>query len=173
MSIQFSPVIATQARGKGSAFSVKQIDLRELGEKASPVAVLADFRVLERPFGPHPHAGFSAVTYVFEDSKGALRARDSLGNDAVIGPGGIVWTQAGTGLMHHEVPAENDRELHGLHIIVNLSARNKLAPPKVLRLEGHDVPEWRNAAGDRVRVAVGAFEGVFSPIVPVEPFQLA
>src|SRR5580692_3136577 len=97
MSIQFSPVIATQARGKGSAFSVKQIDLRELGEKASPVTVLAGFRVIERPFGPHPHVGFSAVTYVFEDSKGALWAR-ALGNDAVIGPGGIVWTQAGSGL---------------------------------------------------------------------------
>jgi hypothetical protein len=32
-----------------------------------------------------------------EDSEGKLRSRDSLGNDLVTGPGGIVWTQAGSG----------------------------------------------------------------------------
>ena len=56
-----------------------------------------EFRVTGRPFPPHPHAGFSAVTYVLEDSEGKLRSRDSLGNDLVTGPGGIVWTQAGSG----------------------------------------------------------------------------
>ena len=31
-------------------------------------------RVRGQPFSPHPHAGFSAVTYVFEDSEGSLEA---------------------------------------------------------------------------------------------------
>jgi redox-sensitive bicupin YhaK (pirin superfamily) len=65
MSIQFSPVIAARPQGKGGSFSVKSIDLDELGERASPVAVLHDFRVSGRPFPPHPHAGFSAVSLVF------------------------------------------------------------------------------------------------------------
>jgi hypothetical protein len=45
------------------------IKLLDLDERPSPIAVLDDFRVCGRPFGPHPHAGSSALTYVFEDSR--------------------------------------------------------------------------------------------------------
>jgi hypothetical protein len=72
---------------------------------------------------------------VFEDSPGDLRSRDSLGNDVVTGPGGIVWTQAGSGLLHEETPADPDRELHGLQVFVNLSSNNKLAAPQMPRKE--------------------------------------
>ena len=106
MPIRFSPVVATRARGEGSAFSIRSIDLEALGDVGSPVALLDDFRVSGRPFGPHPHAGFSAVTYVFEDSPGSLRSRDSLGDDLVVDPGGLVWTLAGSGVLHEEIPAE-------------------------------------------------------------------
>ncbi len=169
MSIRFSPIISARTRSAGGAFSLKAVDLRVLGDHASPVTVLDDFRVRGQPFSPHPHAGFSAVTYVFEDSEGKLRSRDSLGNDVVVGPGGIVWTQAGSGVIHHEVPAD-DCELHGLQLFVYLSAKKKLVDPRMLRLQGNQVPEWRNEAGDRVRVVVGAFEGLLSPLVPAEPF---
>ena len=171
MTMQISPVISARTRGDGS-FSVKTIDLDALGDRASPVVLLDDFRVRGQPFGPHPHAGFSAVTYVLEDSQGSLRSRDSLGNDNVVGPGGIVWTEAASGVMHEEVPAESGRELHGLQIFVNLSAKNKLIPPKVLRLFGGEVPEWQDEAGGRVRVVVGSFKGVQSPILPAEPVDL-
>jgi len=170
MSVQFTRLIASQTSGKGSTFSVQSIDLGELGERATPVAVLDQFRVRSRPFPPHPHAGFSAVTYVLEDSEGSLRSRDSLGDDVVMGPGGIVWTQAGSGVIHEEVPAHPDRELHGLQIFVNLSSKNKLVAPQMLRLERNKMPEWRNNTGDCVRVVVGSFEGLSSPLNPVEPF---
>ncbi|MDW4800158.1 pirin family protein, partial [Escherichia coli] len=81
----------------------------------------------------------------------------------------LVWTQAGSGVVHHEVPAD-DRELHGLQLFVNLSAKNKLVEPRMLRLQGGDVPEWHGEDGDRVRIVVGAYDGRLSPLVPVEPF---
>ena len=170
--IHFSPVIRSRARDEGGAFSVRSVELQAMGGRRSPVLVLDDFRVSRHIFGPHPHAGFSAVTYVLEDSPGGLRSRHSLGNDVVVGPGGIVWTQAGSGVLHDEMPAETGRELHGLQVFVNLSARNKLAEPRVLKLDGKEVPEWRSDSGDRVRVAVGRFDGVSSPLVPAEPFDL-
>jgi len=170
--IHFSPVLQSRARGGGSVFSVRSVELSQLRERALPVLVLDDFRVSQHIFGPHPHAGFSAVTYVLQDSPGGLRSRDSLGNDVVVGPGGIVWTQAGSGVLHDEMPAEIGRELHGLQVFVNLSAKNKLAEPRVLKLDGKEVPEWRSDLGDRVRVAVGRFDGVSSPLVPAEPFDL-
>jgi redox-sensitive bicupin YhaK (pirin superfamily) len=156
----------------GPGFSVHSIDLHARGVHASPVIVLDEFRVDGRPFQPHPHAGFSAVTYVFEDSPGGVRSGDSLGNDIRVGPGGIVWTQAGCGVLHHEVPANGDRQLHGAQFFVNLSARNKLLAPRTLWLDGPSVPEWRSDHDDRVRVVVGRFGPIASPLIPTEDFTL-
>ena len=172
MSVQFSPVIAARQRTLPGFSSLLYVDLDELGVAASPVAVLDDFRVPGLPFSPHPHAGFAAVTYVFEDSPGDLRSRASSGVDLLVGPGGIVWTEAGRGVVHEEIPAVPGRELHGIQIFVNLSAPNKLVPPRVLHLNPGQVPQWRSDAGDRVRVVVGSFGGVASPLVPAEPFTL-
>lgn len=170
MSIRFTSIVPAKTRNHGGGFSLKAVALHDLAEAASAVTVLDDFRVRGQPFGPHPHAGFSAVTYVFEDSEGSLRSRDSLGNDVVVGPGGMVWTQAGSGVVHHEVPAD-ERELHGLQLFVNLSAKNKLVEPRMLKLDPSTVPDWRDdEAGDRVRVVVGSYGGQLSPLVPAEPF---
>jgi redox-sensitive bicupin YhaK (pirin superfamily) len=171
MSIEFSPVVAAVARGS-DRFSVKSIDLEALGHRASPLQVLDDFRVRGQPFGPHPHAGFAAVTYVFEDSAGSLRSRDSLGHDLVVGPGGMVWSHAGSGMLHEELPADLRQELHGLQFFVNLSSKNKLSEPCVMQLLADDVPEWRSDSGDRVRVVVGNYADRWSPLVPVEPFNM-
>jgi hypothetical protein len=172
IEVRFSPVIAAQRRDLPGFVSLLYLDLDRAGGLASPVVVLDDFRVRDLPFSPHPHAGFSAVTYVLEDSEGGVRSRTSLGTDIVVAPGGIVWTHAASGLVHEEIPADRNRELHGLQIFVNLSSRNKLSEPQVLQLQPSEVPEWHSDAGDRVRVVVGSFEGVSSPLVPVEPFSL-
>jgi redox-sensitive bicupin YhaK (pirin superfamily) len=171
MPIQLSNVISGRASVRPS-FSVRSFDLHALGEQASPVVVLDEFRVSRQPFAPHPHAGFSAVTYVFEESQGGLRSRDSFGGDVRVGPGGIVWTQAGRGVMHEELPAQPGLELHGLQLFVNLSAKSKQSAPVVLSLDADQVPVWRSQAGDRVRVIVGSFAGTTSPLAPAEPFDL-
>ncbi len=167
------PVMAlpTRTHAMGPAFSVRSVDLSAAEGAGLPVRVVDDFRVGGHPFGPHPHAGFSAVTYVFEDSAGALRSRDSLGNDIVVGPGGVVWTQAGSGAMHEELPAQPGRELHGLQVFVNLPSRLKLTPPRVMHLDGPAVPVWRGPEGDRVRVVSGAYAQVESPLRPAHPLD--
>src|SRR5271165_3647580 len=143
MPVHFSPVIAAKPRALPGFSSLQYLDLDALEVAAAPLAVLDDFRVTGMPFSPHPHAGFAAVTYVLEDSPGDLRSRASTGADLVVGPGGIVWTHAGSGVVHEEVPAEPGRELHGVQIFVNLSAKNKLTPARVLHLEPGEVPEWQ------------------------------
>jgi redox-sensitive bicupin YhaK (pirin superfamily) len=172
MAIRFSPIVASQARGAArSSFSVKALDLAPLRDLQAPVLVCDDFRVSGRPFPPHPHAGFAAVTYVFADSAGGLRSRDSLGTDVVVGAGGVVWTHAGQGVIHHEIPA-GDAELHGLQLFVNLAALTKQTEPRTMSLLGSEVPEWTGEAGDRVRVVVGSFQEITSPLTPVDPFRL-
>jgi redox-sensitive bicupin YhaK (pirin superfamily) len=171
MAMQFSPVVAAQAPGDGYPFDANLVEVGKLGRFASPILMLHEGHVRGRPFIPHPHAGFSAVSYLFEDSQDQLRTRDSLGNDTMTGPGGIVWTQAGSGVVHEERAVEFDGDMHMVQIFVNLSRNDKLAPPRVFRLEPDDVPEWRSGAGDRVRVLVGSFEGESSPLAPTQPFR--
>lgn len=170
MSLQFSESVRTRTQSLGGGFSAQSLELE--GEPSSPVLVVDDFKVTGRPFGPHPHAGFSAITYVFEDSKGSLRNRDSLGHHLVIGAGGVCWLQAGRGAMHEEIPAEEGTTLHGLQVFVNLSSKNKMIAPAALWLEPAKVPVWQGPNGDRVRVPVGSFENVSSPLAPVERFDL-
>ena len=100
------------------------------------------------------------------------RSGASSGADLTVRPGGIVWTHAGSGLIHEEIPAEPGRELHGLQLFVNLSSKNKLTAPQVLTLQPGQVPEWSGDAGDRVRVVTGSFAGLSSPLAPAEPFTL-
>lgn len=132
-----------------------------------PFLSITDFRMSEPIFAPHPHAGFSAVTYSFPDSVGAFINRDSLGDRSRIGPGALHWTQAAAGMMHEEVPEERGLETHGLQLFVNLPADLELAPPQAFHADGDEVPELRPAPGVLLRVVVGEQQGVRSPVGPL------
>jgi redox-sensitive bicupin YhaK (pirin superfamily) len=171
MPVQFSPVVDAQRRPIPGFNKLMFVDLDALGVHGSPLAVLDDFHVAELPFSAHPHAGFSAATYVFEDSEGAVRSRTSTGADLVVGPGGIVWTQAGSGIIHEEIPARRGVELHGLQLFVNTTSEHKLNAPRVFALQGGEVPVWERQS-DKARVVAGSYEGVSSPLPLDEPFTL-
>lgn len=128
-----------------------------------PILSLDDFRMSEPTFPPHPHAGFSAVTYMFEDSAGTFTNRDSRGDRSAIGPGALHWTQAGRGMMHEEIPKVPGVESHGIQMFVNLRRAHKLADPKAFHVEAKDVPEVRGA-GSRTRVLAGELLGHASPL---------
>ena len=129
-----------------------------------PFLSVDEFWMSEPTFPPHPHAGFSAVTYLFEDSPGAFRNRDSLGDQSRIGPGAIHWTQAGRGMMHEEVPERPGTVCHGVQIFVNLRAADKHAAPRAFHADADAIPEVRPAPGARVRVVAGALDDVRSPL---------
>lgn len=116
-------------------------------------------------FPPHPHAGFSAVTYLFLDSETGIANRDSQGNRTLIEPGGLHWTAAGRGVVHEENPAVPGSTTHLLQIFVNLPRDRQNAAPFALTLAPQDVPVVHRP-GARVRVPLGRFDGVHSPLTP-------
>lgn len=116
-------------------------------------------------FPPHPHAGFSAVSYLFLDSETGIDNRDSLGNHNLISPGGLHWTAAGRGLMHEEVPAETGKTVHSLQIFVNLPRIRQSDAPHVFSLAPEDVPVV-HLPGVKVRVPLGSFGSARSPLAP-------
>jgi len=123
-----------------------------------PFIMVDHFRMRDPVFAPHPHAGFSAVTYLFDDSATGLVSRDSLGGEYEIVPGGLHWTLAGRGVMHDEFPAEAGREAHGLQIFVNLPAEQKLRAPAVMRLAPEQMPHRAGPGWRSVQVFGGPAE---------------
>ncbi|KVV23235.1 pirin [Burkholderia cepacia] len=122
-------------------------------------------RISAPTFPPHPHAGFSAVSYVFPDSPTGILNRDSLGTRNLIEPGGLHWTTAGRGIIHEEVPAEPGKTCNMLQIFVNLATRDQQMHPFTLSVRPQSVPV-ACLAGARVRIPLGRLGGSASPMSP-------
>jgi redox-sensitive bicupin YhaK (pirin superfamily) len=138
-----------------------------------PIVMVDHFHMTAPTFEPHPHAGISAVTYLFEDSTAPHVNYDSLGHHGPIVAGALHWLVAGRGAIHTEQPEGHDPHVHALQIFVNLPASKKRLAPSVVHLEPSDIPEW-NGPGARVRVVLGETRGISSPgtsLLP-EPFTL-
>ncbi len=60
-------------------------------------------------FPTHPHRDMEILTYVLS---GELAHRDSMGNHGVVGPGGIQFMSAGTGVRHSEYNNSAQNPLH-------------------------------------------------------------
>jgi len=144
-------------------FSAANVSSSSVGRDIDPLIGIDHFHMRAPKFAPHPHAGFSAVTYLFEDGEGEFINRDSLGDRIVAHPGAVIWTVAGSGMMHEEYPRERGKLSHGLQIFVNLPAPEKLQAPRLLFVDGPDVPV-RELPGARVRVVTGSSGGVRSKL---------
>jgi redox-sensitive bicupin YhaK (pirin superfamily) len=129
--------------------------LRGAVQATDPFIAVDHFRMAQPTFGAHPHAGFSAVTYLFPDSETALLSRDSLGGQHLIEPGSVHWTLAGRGVVHEEVPAEAGRTARGLQMFVNLPAAQKQRAPAVLHLTAAQMPHRHGSGWHEVQVFGG------------------
>lgn len=134
------------------------------GFSMDPFLSLDDFHMSEPTFPPHPHAGFSAVTYMFEDSAGGFINRDSLGDRSRIGPGALHWTQAARGMLHEEIPERRGVDCHGLQMFVKLRAEHERSDPRAFHLDPEQIPLVTTPEGARVRVVCGSLGETSSPI---------
>ena len=134
----------------------------------APFLMADHFHMTQPTFPPHPHAGFSAVTYLFEDSETGFRNRDALGFDGPIHPGDLHWTLAGSGTLHEEFPMEPGKQAHGLQIFVNLPEHTQLQAPRSLHLSRQDMPRVQGA-GWHATVVFGDWGGARAPLdLPVQ-----
>jgi len=170
---RISKVVAGHDMAIGDAFRAKHFEERAFDGLMDPVVMLDHFHMTGPTFAPHPHAGISAVTYMFEDAVGAHVNYDSLGNHGPIRPGALHWFAAGRGAVHTEQPEGENQHVHALQIFVNLPASKKFDAPYAVHAEPHEIPEFRTK-GVRVRVASGSSNGVVAPHTQQlpEPFTL-
>lgn len=127
------------------------------------------------PFGPHPHRGFETVTFILD---GELAHRDSAGHESIIGPGGVQWMTAGSGLVHEEVSPRAFMERGGpleiLQLWVNLPPALKMTAPRYVGLQRDGIPVVESADGGvRVHLVSGTYGGATGPIESLTDVFLA
>ncbi len=154
----------------GGGFSAKSYRHSEFQGLMDPLIMVDHFVMTKPTFGTHAHAGLSAVTVMFEDSEGAFRNRDSLGNDIDLAPGDLYCFKAARGAIHNEEPRPGART-HALQVFVNLPAEKRHDAPAAFHLAAKDIP---NLSGDRAnaRLVLGESKGVTGAPAPDVPLTL-
>ena len=54
-----------------------------------------------------------------------MRHRDNKGNEGLLEPGGVQWMTAGRGIVHSEMPEQEDGLMRGFQLWVNLPAATR------------------------------------------------
>lgn len=112
-------------------------------------------------FPEHPHRGFETVTYMVE---GAMRHKDSMGNEGILRSGGGQWMTAGSGIVHSETPEQENGLLQGFQLWINLPAKDKMIDPRYQNMEPDELPEIEPVAGAQLRLLAGSMHGATGPI---------
>jgi redox-sensitive bicupin YhaK (pirin superfamily) len=108
-------------------------------------------------FPEHPHRGFETVTYMLT---GNMRHRDSAGHEGAITNGGVQWMTAGRGVIHSEMPEQNEGLMEGFQLWLNLAARDKMSAPWYRDIPAEAVPRFTLDSGATVQVIAGSSHGV-------------
>lgn len=169
-TVQISQQLEGQPLTIGPGFSALTFREKRFDGMMDPLVMVDHYNMTMPTFGAHPHAGLSAVSVLFEDSKGALHNRDSLGNDVDLMPGDLYWLKAGAGVIHDESPRPG-AHTHGLQIFVNLPSAIRTSAPAALHVKSANIPCYQNK-GARIRVVLGNTNGVFGHHSPALPMTI-
>ena len=115
-------------------------------------------------FPDHPHRGFETVTYMLA---GRMRHGDNQGNVGLLRPGSVQWMTAGRGIIHSEMPEQEEGLMQGFQLWVNLPAKDKMTKPRYQDIDPENVPVVERPDGTKVKVLVGSFDGVRGPVTDV------
>ncbi|SNY53993.1 hypothetical protein SAMN06297280_2521 [Arsukibacterium tuosuense] len=105
-------------------------------------------------FPPHPHRGFETVTYMLD---GHMLHEDHLGNKGHLKSGGVQWMTAGRGIIHSEMPQQEQGLMRGFQLWLNLPAAEKMKPAAYVDISPEQIPQFEPISGAKVKVIAGSF----------------
>jgi redox-sensitive bicupin YhaK (pirin superfamily) len=112
-------------------------------------------------FPSHPHRGFETVTYMLD---GRMRHKDNHGNEGLLTPGSVQWMTAGRGIVHSEMPEQEEGLMRGFQLWVNLPAKDKMGAPQYQEFSAERIPSVSPGAGVQAKVIAGRIGDVEGPV---------
>ncbi|SCK05931.1 hypothetical protein VAR608DRAFT_0013 [Variovorax sp. HW608] len=155
-------IVAGVSTSDGDGVKLTRVLQHTLQERLDPYLMLDAFGS-DNPgdyiggFPSHPHRGFETVTYMIS---GRMRHRDSHGHEGLLSNGGVQWMTAGRGLVHSELPEQEEGLMEGFQLWLNLPARDKMREPWYRDIQSEEIPELATPAGVHVRVIAGESHGI-------------
>ena len=161
-SRELEQIVIGRPTSDGAGVKLTRVLTQNLQKRLDPFLMLDEFGSDQAGdyiagFPDHPHRGFETVTYMLN---GRMRHRDSVGNSGLLTNGGVQWMTAGRGIIHSEMPEQEDGLMRGFQLWVNLPAKSKMTAPGYQDLPADAIPEVLLANDTLVRVIAGAFAGV-------------
>lgn len=159
-------LVRGQDTSDGAGVKLKRVLTHDLQQRLDPFLMLDAFGS-DKPgdyiagFPDHPHRGFETVTYMIA---GRMRHRDSRGHEGLLENGGVQWMTAGRGLVHSEMPEQEEGVMEGFQLWLNLPSQRKMCDPWYRDIPSSEIPEAHLPGGLRVRVIAGVCAGVAGAI---------
>jgi len=93
-----------------------------------------------------------------------MEHKDNKGNKGLLGPGSIQWMTAGSGIVHSEMPKQEDGLMHGFQMWINLPSHLKMMQPRYQDIEQKDIPTIVSEDGSKVRIMAGEYKNQTGPV---------
>jgi len=155
-------LVAGQPTSDGAGVKLTRVLTHTLQHRLDPFLMLDAFGS-DQPddyiagFPDHPHRGFETITYMIA---GRMRHRDSAGHEGLLENGGVQWMTAGRGVIHSEIPQQEEGVMEGFQLWLNLPARDKMSAPWYRDFKNADLPQFVSPQGVAVTVIAGESHGV-------------
>ncbi|MDP3008968.1 MAG: pirin family protein [Methylococcales bacterium] len=156
---KLTTVVTGRATSDGSGVKLQRIIYQQHQKAFDPFLLLDEFASDNAAdyiggFPSHPHRGFETVTYMLE---GAMLHRDHLGNEGHLRAGDVQWMTAAHGIIHSEMPEQENGLLRGFQLWINLPATEKMKPPHYQDIAAADIPHLSLANGGYIKVIAGDY----------------
>ena len=155
-------LVVGQATSDGAGVKLTRVLSQPLQRRLDPFLMLDAFGSDKADdyiagFPDHPHRGFETVTYMIA---GRMLHRDSAGHEGLLENGGVQWMTAGRGVIHSEIPQQEEGVMEGFQLWLNLPAKDKMAAPWYRDFAATELPRFTTDAGVEATVIAGESHGV-------------
>lgn len=159
-------LVIGRATSDGAGVQLTRVLTQQLQHRLDPFLMLDAFGS-DNPddyiagFPDHPHRGFETITYMIA---GRMLHRDSAGHEGLLSNGGVQWMTAGSGVIHSEIPQQEEGVMEGFQLWLNLPGRDKMCAPWYRDFAAADLPRFVTAEGVAATVIAGSSHGVIGAV---------